>query len=286
MNPLRPENRHLLEVLEPYVVVTEDNREFFDLSPFGHPVAADHVIDPLKQRSQVFLERLEGLDIVTFGPEGMPMPRWMFVDSAEIPGGVVGLCCPVERMPEAARALYRLPEDAEGLVPLSMFIAIPTHAPNTWMGHNLASAGPLLPAPEMGMGDRGFAGLASLTKALGLAVFRAEHQVGVTQWNSRALAVHTRLGPLELMTAWTPAHSEPWSLTYRANITEAAVRNLAREPGYEPERPAPDLMVDSEDHATMQRLQKEIEAGARYVVTGRPEILDPDHLRVPVAALN
>ncbi|MCB9651722.1 MAG: hypothetical protein H6730_34770 [Deltaproteobacteria bacterium] len=276
MSPLRPENSNLLQGLLPYVVVTPENRPHFDLAPFGLAIAEAHVIDPLHTGSAPFLERLETLDGATFGPEGMPMPRWVFFDGAELPGGIVGLARPAENLSARARTLFKLPTDAAGLVPLSMFIAIPTFEPGEWMGHNLASLGPMLP-------DAGLKGLASYTKALGLAVFRARKQIGVTQWNSTALAVHTRLGPLELLSAWTPAHSEPWSLTYRVTITEAALRSLAREPEAELPRPEPERWVHSDDHATMKALQVEIEAGARYVITGRPRILDHEHLEVPVA---
>ena len=31
------------------------------------------------------------LDRLTFGTEGMPMPRWLFVDGAGLPGGIAGL---------------------------------------------------------------------------------------------------------------------------------------------------------------------------------------------------
>lgn len=276
MSPLRPENPRLLQGLLPYAVVTRENQPHFDLCPFGLQIEPAHVIDPLHTAAAPFLERLEILDAATFGPEGMPMPRWVFFDGAELPGGIVGLARPAEALSARARALFRLPEGATGLVPLSMFIAIPTHQPGEWMGHNLASLGPMLPDARLG-------GLASYSKALGLAVFRAERQVGVTQWNSVALAVHTRLGPLELLTAWTPAHSEPWSLTYRAQITEAALRSLAREPGAALPRPEPERWIHSDDHAAMQALQAQIEAGARYVVTGRPRILDHERLEVPVA---
>lgn len=278
MKALSPKNPRLLHTLEPFVVVSQDNRPHFQLCPFGLTIPPANVIDPLHLNNAVFLERLGRLDRATFGPEGMPMPRWVFFDGAEIPGGVVGLGCAAPQLSAAGRALFELAPEAQGLVPLSMFIAIPTHQPQTWMGHNLASVAPQLP-------EEGLKGLASLSKALGLAVFRAEHQIGVTQWNSLALAVHTRLGPLELLTAWTPAHSEPWSLTYRAEITEAALRNLAREPGHALVRPDPDFFIDSADHAAMQALQAELEAGHRFVVPDKPEVLGPEHLRVPVARL-
>lgn len=285
MGPIQPRNPNLLSRLQPFVVATEENRPRFDLAPFGLSVSA--LYDPLHTDATLFLERLKRLDEVTFGPEGMPMPRWMFFDGAELPGGIVGFGAAPDDLPDEVSevlGLDRTPRRAQGealsddFVPLSMFIAIPTPEVGTWMGHNLCSLGPLVTHLDL-------KGLASLTKAVGLEVFRATGQVGVTQWNSLALAVHTRLGPLELLTAWTPAHSEPWSLTYRATLTEGSLRNLARDPRGEVPEIAPERWIDSRDHDAMQALQREIEAGARYAIVGRPRIHDPEHLDVPVARL-
>jgi hypothetical protein len=35
------------------------------------------------------------------------------------------------------------------------------------------------------------------------------------------------MGPLALLTAWTPAHAEAPSLTYRVDLDDAALRSLA-----------------------------------------------------------
>src|SRR5206468_3482104 len=133
-----------------------------------------------------------------------------------------------------------VPPSYEGLVPFSMFIAIPTFEPGVWMAHNLASAAGLI-------GGGVYAGLGGLTKALGLGAFRAAAQIGATQWDSHALYVHARLGALELLTAWTPAHGEAWTLTYRALCGERALLSLAGDPSVELSRAAPDLWIEGRD---------------------------------------
>lgn len=260
---LRPSNPRLLERLTPFVVATPDKRESFDLSPFGLEVLDEHVVDPLRTRSEAFLELLVRLDAATFGPEGMPMPRWIFVDGAELPGGIVGFGQDARELSEAARRLLRVPPEHRGLVPLSMYVAVPTWEPGVWMGHNLASLGPRLP-------DDDLRGLGGVTKAVALRALRASGQLGVTQWDSRALHVHTRMGPLALVTAFTPAHSEPRSLTYRAATDDAALRSLAREPGVTLRRPPAALHVRPDDEAAMRALQARIEAGERLAVVDRP----------------
>lgn len=270
------ENPELLRRLEPFVVATADHLSQFDLSPFGVLVRPENRFDPLRVSSTAFLELLRRLDSATFGPEGMPMPRWVFFDGAEIPGGIVGFGEHVSAVPQATRELLHVPAGYAGLVPYSMFIAIPTHEPGVWMAHNLSSIARTVPGSSL-------AGLGALTKAVGLAVYRARRQIGVTQWNSHALMVHTRLGTLELLSAWTPAHTEPWSLTYGITLSDTALLGLARDVSVTPAATQPDLVIDSADHAAMRALQARIEAGERFVIAGRPDEVATDHLRVPVA---
>lgn len=278
MIEIAPSNPHLLENLELFVVATKDNLAHFDKKPFGIDLKEENVFDPLRTRSHGFLERLKRLDEVTFGPEGMPMPRWVFFVGAELPAGIVGFGKPARDLDDAGRKLLGVPKDYDELVPFSMFIAIPMSEERTWMGHNLASAAFLLPDEKLG-------GLGSLTKAVALRVYRAKWQIGATQWDTHALNVHTRLGPLELITAWTPAHGEPWTLTYRATINDDTLKNLARDPNGKVERPKPELYIESTAHQAMQDLQARIEAGERFVIADRPESLGPGKQRVPIAKL-
>ncbi len=275
---LHPNNPQLLPDLELFVVATRENLQCFDRAPFGLELKPANVFDPLRMSSHGFLELLKRLDEVTFGPEGMPMPRWVFFAGSELPAGIVGFGRPLARMRDAGRKLFGVPEDYRGLVPYSMFIAIPMSEPGTWMGHNLASVASLLP-------DENLEGLGSLTKAVALRVYRTRWQVGATQWDTHALTVHTRLGPLELITAWTPAHGEPWTLTYRATIDDDTLKNLARDPDGKVVRPKTDFWIDSADHEAMKALQIRIETGERFCITDRPESIGPHRQRVPIAKL-
>jgi hypothetical protein len=275
---LRLPNDRLLCDLEPFVVAAPEHLASFDLAPFGLAIAPDARIDPLLVASAPFLELLVRLDAVTFGPEGMPMPRWLFLDGAGLPGAVVGLARRASAVEDEARVLLRVPDAHTGLVPHAMYIAVPAAEASTWVGHNLASVAEHLPG-------RNLAGLGRLTKALALRVLRASAQVGATQWASRALHVHARLGPLELLTAWTPAHGGPATLTYRASIDDASLRRLAGEASIAIADPAPDRWIDSADPAAMQELQDRLEAGDRFCIAGRPEPIAPGRQRVPVAQI-
>jgi hypothetical protein len=267
----------VLDECTPYVVAAPWNRPFFDMKPFGLPIPEANVINPLRLDSEPFLVLLETMDGLTFGPEGMPMPRWVFYNCSELPGGVMGFAKPAHALSERQRRIMNVREGYSGLVPLSMYIAIPMQAENDWFGHNLASMNGVFP-------EAGLKGLGSMTKAYGLAVYRTARQWGATQWNSRALNIHTKFGPLDLITAYTPAHSEPMTLTYRIDITETGLRYACGDRGAEVVRPAPSLWLDADDVDGACALQDEIEAGTRFQIVDRPKT-DGDRILHPIVRL-
>jgi hypothetical protein len=159
-----------------------------------------------------------------------------------------------------------------------MYIAIPTFEKGVWFGHNLASAASLLP-------DQNLKGLGSLTKAIALKMYRAKEQVGATQWTSKALYVHWRLGPMELSSAITPAHGEDGTLTYRVVINDDVLRHVGRDPRGKIPTHEPDEWLLSSDCARIDAMQVDIEAGARYAIVGRPQAADGDAQQLPIARL-
>ncbi|MEL7372725.1 MAG: hypothetical protein AAFN74_27620, partial [Myxococcota bacterium] len=214
-----------------------------------------------------------------FGPEGMPMPRWIFFDGAELPGGIAGFGISAGNLCDYDREVLAVPDDYTGLVPLSLFIAIPTFEPGVWMAHNLSSSARAFPDGVAGLSLRGLGGL---SKAMGLQIFRASAQVGATQWSSFALRVHVRLGPLALLTAWTPAHSKPWTLTYRVEVTENGLRNLAEGLGGQISHLPAEDWLDSQDHEAMKQLQARIESGEPVWISGSPRRIDTNHYKIPL----
>ena len=256
-------NPTILDTLEPYIVVSPWNRPHFDLVPFGIPIPEANVFNPLLLRSEGFLLLLQEMDRVTFGPEGMPMPRWVFYNCSELPGGIMGFGRQSGLLSAAERALIGVPDDYDGLVPFSMFIAIPMLPAGDWMGHNLCSLNALLPSA-------GLKGLASVTKAFGLYTYRTRVLYGATQWHSKALHIHAKFGPLDLVTAYTPAHSEPMSLTYRVEISLNGLLNACGDPSAVIERRAPTQLLDADDVQGVRLLQDQIERGASYQIVDRP----------------
>lgn len=271
----RSSNDTIFETLQPFLVTAPWHRHLFDLRPFGVPVPDANVIDPTRVGAAGFLDRLVTLDRLTFGPEGMPMPKWLFYESAEVPGAIFGFGHPAQDLPPDLCGRLELPRGAVGLMPLSMYIAIPVRPGVSWFGHNLASLNRLLPEMDLG-------GLASVTKAMALKAYRCRRQVGAVQWDSPGLHVHTRFGALELITAWTPAHSEPATLTYQIEVTDMHLRRGLGDPTAAITRPAADFELDAGDHDAMRRLQSRIEAGEHFLIPGPPIRTADGSIRVPV----
>jgi hypothetical protein len=193
----------------------------------------------------------------------MPMDLWVFYDCAELPGFIYGFATPVADLDAREREAFRLPSDAKGIVPLSVYITIPMYEDDAWFGHNLSSLNRTFHWRDMHH-------LASITKAMALKAFRVKHLVGATQWRSNALHIHTRFGPLNLDTAYTPAHTTAETLTYSLDLTDDALRAAMGDPDITLVRPAVELELDADDTEAMKSLQREIEAGARYQLVDRP----------------
>lgn len=283
--PFAIKGAHLLQELVPYVVATPNNLKMLDLSPFGVAVPQAHIIDPLRMSSAIFLDLLHKLDGLTFGPEGMPMPKWVFYDCSEVPGAIFGFARPAASVWPKVRELFHIPDGYDGLVPVSMYVAIPMSSPGTWFGHNLSSLAPVF--RRLGVLDQlDLAGLGSLTKGLALKCFQIKEFWGATQWTSKALYIHAKFGPLRLQTAYTPAHSEHETLTYGFQVTDLALRSSMGDPTAQLDRPAPDFWIDSSDVAAMIGLQDRIEAGQLACIPAAPRQSPSGHAQVPIALLS
>ena len=277
--PFAVQNPELLNELVPYLVATPFNLPHLDQRPFG--VTAPVIIDPLRMESETFLMLLHRLDGLTFGPEGMPMPRWVFFDCSEMPGAIYGLARRARDLWPRARELFKPPEGYDGLVPVSMYVAIPMHRQGMWFGHNLSSLAPVL--EREGVTDLNLRGLGSLTKGLALKAFGVKQFWGATQWMPKALHVLVMFGPLDLSSAYTPARSDHEPLTYGFHVTDEKLRASMGDSSVHLDRPAPDFWLDGRDVAGMIALQDRIEAGERFVIPHVPKRTGESSVQVPIA---
>lgn len=264
--------RRIIEACEPYLIARPPVRGALAKAPMGVEVPAENVFDPLVVASGPFLRLVQHLDELTFGPLGMAMPSWVFYDCAVVPGAIFGFAMRTESVAPWVRRTLGVPSDYFGLVPMSLFIAIPTASRASALVYSLSSINQVAPgaAPE---------GLLRVTLAAGTEAFQTKSILGTTRWRSPKLGLYAGLGPLELVTAWTPAHDNPATLTFRVATDDAARRRLLQGDLVGPE--GIDSYLDADDYGAMEKLQRKIEDGQHIAIVGPAEIRGAE-TRVPL----
>lgn len=199
--------------IRPYVYMRKENR----IKNPGSTLSCDwfhtDVLykDPLTMKEVGFADAILNLEGKAFNASAMPMPRWVFYDCAVIPGFVCGFAQKTSTLSKAfIDALGENPD--QEWTPISLFIIIPTARPGEWVAHNLCTTNSLVPGSEK------LYALGFLSKAFALWYANIEVLCGVTQWASPAMRLHCNYGPFEILTAYTPVHSYPRTLTYRTKL--------------------------------------------------------------------
>lgn len=245
--------------IRPYVYVRSDNKiqnpgtrhrlDWFPMEPIYK--------NPLDIKELEFAEQIYYIEGQAFGPSNMAMPRWVFYDCAIIPGFVAGFAMRTSKLPEAIKKVMKVSPQQEW-TPLSLFIIIPTMAKGQWVAHNLCSINSMLPEA-----DRLY-GLGFLSKAFGLWYANVESCLGMTQWGSPALKLHTHYGHMQIVTAYTPVHSHAKTITYRVEVdTQCWEKFFNREEDlvflerYKPSG----MKIDPKDENSMISLHNKIIAG-------------------------
>ncbi|MCA9515784.1 MAG: hypothetical protein KC635_12630 [Myxococcales bacterium] len=264
--------RKIIDSCEPFVIAREAVWPSLDLAPMGLAIPPENVLDPQRVKNGAFLKLAERLDELTYGPLALRMPSWVFYDCALVPGAVFGYARRAAELAPWARKTLAVPDDYDGLVPLSMFVAIPMAHREARLVFTLASINQVAPgaAPE---------GLWRLTLAAGTAALDASVMVVATQWRSSQLGLYANLGPLRILTAWTPAHDIWATLTFSVAADDAARERLLRGDLIPPW--VVDRYLDADDTHAMRALQAEIEAGREVWIVGPPEIRGAE-TRVPL----
>lgn len=271
----------ILDVCEPFLIAHRGVIDILNTVPAGITIPAKNIFDPLHQRHALFYKLLRRLDQLTFGPFGMSMPSWVFYDCAVMPGAFFGLGIRPANLERWALEALQIPDDYDGLVPVSQVIMIPTLAgfsggavPERWLMYSAESINQVSP---------GFApaGLLKLSLALGLRVFPVRTLMGTTQWRSLKLSTYVDLGPFELLTAYTPAHSLPRTLSFQIDVEDTHLMTLLAGPRAHPSASAPNAYVDPDDALALKALQGEIEQGCVVHVVGHP-VYYGSAVRVPL----
>ena len=239
----------------------------------GLPTPAPVWLNPLHLDSEPFLSLLHRLDKAAYGPLGLDMPRWAMFDCGELPGVVTGFAAPAAQLSPLARHLLAVAPDYTGLVPLSMAILIPHPHPGGWFCYSLCSVNDI--APGAGPGQ-----LRLLTLATALLRLQTQNFWGITQWRSPTMRVFQRLGPLQLVCAYTPAHSEWKTVSFCKALDPQSLHRLLA--GQQPPTPTPEFWLDCDDVQALMALQQRLEQGESLLVCGPPK-LEGDRTLYPIA---
>ncbi len=202
------------EDVRPYVLARKESRledpgKYFNLNWFPQEPL---FMDPLRMGDVYFSNALLNMEAKAFEKSDMPMPRWVFYDCAVMPGFISGFARRTSTLPKSITDFLGERNLVGEWTPVSMFIVIPTMVENEWVAHNLSSINSLIPKE-----DRLY-GLGFLSKAFGLAYANIQTCCGMTQWSSPAMRLHSHYGVLEVLTAYTPAHTYANTLTYRLQV--------------------------------------------------------------------
>ncbi|MBI4951250.1 MAG: hypothetical protein HY908_04400 [Myxococcales bacterium] len=268
LEALAPRYRAVVEGCESFLVSYPGNWGALDLAPFGLEIPKERRYSATTLASRDVVDGLHFLDAVTFGDQDMLMPRWVLFDCGEFPGIVYGFGKRAALLPDKLRRHYHVEDRDDAFVPLSMWVAIRCAEEGAWFGHNLSSANLLLE------GDARLPGLATLTKAFGIAVTRADKQYGATQWDSASIGLHLRLGEMRLLSAYTPAHTHPETLSYLITVDPARLLGCLA-PGWKRPALATERSIDAGDSTAIRALHDELEAGARYELVRAEPLEDP-----------
>lgn len=261
------------ENVRPYVLVRDENKSLNPGSLHNHIDWFDKqkilTKNPLHVKELEFSDLILDIEGRAFQGANMAMPRWVFYDCAIMPGTVVGFAHRTETLSQSVKNAIGKPIQGEW-TPLSLFICIPTVQKGAWLAHNLSSINSML------LEEDRFYGLGFLSKAFGLWYSNVPHLFGMTQWESPAMKLHCNFGNMEIVTAFTPVHSHPRTITYNCDVDskvwecffskkfDSKFQNQFEYAGFD---------IDPKDRKSMLMLQSKLEAKEnRY-------FLDPEHLR-------
>ncbi|MGM0556801.1 MAG: hypothetical protein ACQEVA_10525 [Myxococcota bacterium] len=171
--------------LTPFVLTVESNVEHLNLDlDLGNDLEILAIEDDSNAEFAHILNR--GNQNAFGGPQDMGMPLWVMLDCGILPSAVAGYMLPRDVVSDEIVQKLSVPDDYDGYVPVSEYCACPTIRQGEVCGFSLHSH----------LVGRG---IATRTKALGLCVYNASRQIGVTQFSNPAIRVHVRFGPLEVL---------------------------------------------------------------------------------------
>jgi hypothetical protein len=210
------------------------------------------------------------------------MPRWMLVDLALMPSGVLlalagqdevnskaldlerGRCeVPYAHGREHAamlRDLLQIAHDRQydGPLPVAGYAAIPTLLPGCWVGGSLWWS--LVPGQKLGY----------TVRRIALECYRAEREIGVTQFaNTKALRAQRGFGRLRVTHTNLAVHPQPGTFVYEVDLLALPADGIPAPVTGSPAGALEVNPIDRQFAAQLLSIQEEIDQGAScYIMSG------------------
>ncbi len=206
-----PHYYEILSTLKPYIICYRAKEKFSDSSLWGFPLDENLLFNSLNPNTANFAKKVLKLDAMAFGGQGMGMPPWVFFDCGIMPGFAFGFAICGNNLSKKDRDKLQISQ--QDYFPISLYMALPMEGgQGAWFGHNLSSLNGVL--------EKDLKGLGFLTKLSALKLFNIKHQIGATQWDNRAVLIHKKFGPLEVLSPQVSVHNKKNTFSYRCLIND------------------------------------------------------------------
>ena len=194
----------------------KDNASALDLTPFGLSVDFRAA-----EKHPELVERYRAANTHAF-PGELTLPGWVLSDLYLLPGAIGLLLCRASVLDVPTRKRLGLSPDDEAIA--AAYLAAPTVKPRAFIGVSLLSLVPKIVA-------------GAWVKALTLRMLGAKRLRGVAQWANPSVRVHTRMGPIRVVSAVPGTHEfRAKSFVYESDLSDDArwTAAMARRSSFTP----------------------------------------------------
>lgn len=255
---------------KPYIATSSHLVASFDLTPFGVPLTP--FFDGQDER-KFHLSYIRSNSIAFDADLGMP--HWVYIDYVLLQTAAIGFMYPKDKIPapllEKFAADTQLTIDEHEYLPISGQTAGLAADGETWTGVSLFSLARFL--PEL----RSF-GVATHTRAIALAAYKAKKFVGITQYDNPAVAIHgktTKALFIKQPMVWIHPRTH-MTFIYEQEIDYSLDSlRVSGEDNYT-------FLLKADDQLKKQEIQEGIAAGKRYQIVPPFRVEKEDGIYVPI----
>ena len=220
-----------------------DNKRALDLEPFGRQ-AAFYAAEKHPELVALYREA----NAIAF-PGELALPGWVLSDLYLLPGAIGLLTCEARLLDVPVRKRLGLRPDDRAIAAASL--GAPTIHPGTFIGVSLLS---LIPRVLAG----------AWVKALTLRMLGAKRLRGVAQWQNPSVRVHTRMGPIRVVSSVPGTHEfKAKSFVYESDLSDDSAWGMAMQRKV-------DMRIDARiaggDHDELARVLDRAEAGEPILI--------------------